>query len=130
MNHSNLQKKLIFPLAFLLIACFLISGNAFIRASLVSGQENIEFDVKTNYDKAEYMIPMRDGVKLFTQVWVMTKGGPAGATSVMMELIYKNAFSYYRMGYASAISWILFVIIFSVTIVQNRMQKQRVINSV
>jgi len=69
MSHSNLQKKLIFPLAFLLFAFFLIAGNAFIQASLVSDQENIEFDVKAHYDKAEYMIPMRDGVKLFTQVY-------------------------------------------------------------
>lgn len=75
-------------------------------------------------------ISLINSFQVFDQVWVMTQGGPAGATSVMMELIYKNAFSYFKMGYASAISWILFIIIFTVTIVQNRMQKQRVINSV
>jgi len=68
--------------------------------------------------------------QVFDQVWVMTEGGPAGATSVMMELIYKNAFSYYRMGYASAISWVLFSLIFVVTLVQNRMQAGRVARSV
>jgi multiple sugar transport system permease protein len=54
----------------------------------------------------------------------MTQGGPAGATSVMVELIYKNAFSYFRMGYASAISWILFALIFAVTVAQNLLQKR------
>ena len=68
--------------------------------------------------------------QVFDQVWVMTQGGPAGATSVMMELIYKNAFSYYRMGYASAISWVLFSLIFVVTIVQNRLQAGWVARSV
>jgi multiple sugar transport system permease protein len=42
----------------------------------------------------------------------------------MVELIYKNAFSYSKMGYASAISWILFLFIFTVTIAQNRLQKR------
>jgi multiple sugar transport system permease protein len=41
----------------------------------------------------------------------------------MVQLIYKNAFSYGQMGYASAISWILFALIFTVTIVQNLLQK-------
>ena len=68
--------------------------------------------------------------QVFDQVWVMTQGGPAGATSVMMELIYKNAFSYYRMGYASAISWVLFSLIFIVTIIQNRLQAGWVARSV
>ncbi len=75
-------------------------------------------------------ISLINSFQVFDQVWVMTRGGPAGATSVMMELIYKNAFSYFKMGYASAISWVLFVIIFAVTIAQNLMQKQRVENSV
>ena len=69
-------------------------------------------------------ISLINSFQVFDQVWVMTEGGPAGATSVMMELIYKNAFSYYRMGYASALSWVLFAIIFLVTIVQNRLQRE------
>jgi len=70
-------------------------------------------------------ITLINSFQVFDQVWVMTKGGPAGATSVMMELIYKNAFSYYRMGYASAVSWILFALIFGVTIIQNLIQRRR-----
>lgn len=69
-------------------------------------------------------ISLISSFQVFDQVWIMTQGGPAGATSVMVELIYKNAFSYYQMGYASAISWVLFALIFAVTIAQNLLQKK------
>jgi multiple sugar transport system permease protein len=69
-------------------------------------------------------ISLISSFQVFDQVWIMTGGGPAGATSVMVEQIYKNAFSYYKMGYASAISWVLFAIIFVVTIAQNIAQKR------
>jgi multiple sugar transport system permease protein len=69
-------------------------------------------------------ISLISSFQVFDQVWIMTQGGPAGATSVMVELIYKNAFSYYKMGYASAISWVLFALIFAVTIAQHLLQKQ------
>lgn len=69
-------------------------------------------------------ISLISSFQVFDQVWVMTRGGPAGATSVVVEQIYKNAFSYYKMGYASAISWILFALIFAVTVAQNLLQKR------
>ncbi len=69
-------------------------------------------------------ISLISSFQVFDQVWIMTGGGPAGATSVMVEQIYKNAFSYYKMGYASAISWVLFAIIFVVTLAQNLAQRR------
>lgn len=69
-------------------------------------------------------ISLISSFQVFDQVYVMTGGGPAGATSTMVELIYKNAFSYYQMGYASTISWLLFALIFAVTVVQNLLQKR------
>lgn len=62
--------------------------------------------------------------QLFPQVMVMTQGGPYGATEVIMERIYNYAFTYYKMGYATALSWILFILIFGVTIFQWRLQKR------
>ena len=62
--------------------------------------------------------------QVFDQVWIMTKGGPAGATSVVVEQIVKNAFSYSRMGYASTISWALFIMVFSATLIQMWAQKR------
>lgn len=69
-------------------------------------------------------ISLINSFQVFDQVWIMTEGGPAGATSVMVEQIYKNAFRYFKMGYASAISWVLFIIIFIFTFLQNRIQKK------
>lgn len=69
-------------------------------------------------------ISLINSFQVFDQVWIMTEGGPAGSTSVVMELIYKNAFRYYQMGYASAISWLLFALIFAVTIAQNLLQRR------
>lgn len=54
----------------------------------------------------------------------MTGGGPAGASSVVVEQVYVNAFRYSQMGYASAMSWLLFVVILAVTLVQFRLQNR------
>ena len=70
------------------------------------------------------LISLINSFQVFPQVWIMTEGGPAGATSVLVEQIYKNAFRYFKMGYASALSWILFAIIFTVTIILNKLQKR------
>jgi multiple sugar transport system permease protein len=61
--------------------------------------------------------------QVFDQVYVMTEGGPAGATMVLVERVISNAFSYSRMGYASAMSWVLFLLIFVTTIFFYRLRK-------
>lgn len=62
--------------------------------------------------------------QVFAPVQIMTRGGPGTATNVLVYYIYTSAFTFYRMGYASAMSWILFVILFIVTIIQWRGQKK------
>jgi len=58
--------------------------------------------------------------QVFTQVYIMTEGGPGNATATMQFIIFRNAFQYFRMGYASAISWLLFVVIFVLVLIQLR----------
>lgn len=70
------------------------------------------------------IISMINSFQVFDQVLVMTDGGPAGSTSVLVEQIYKNAFKYYKMGYAAAFSMILFIIIFAFTFIQNRLERK------
>ncbi len=67
-------------------------------------------------------ISLINGFQVFDQVFVMTGGGPAGSTTVVVEQIYTNAFRYSRMGYAAAMSWVLFLIVITVTAVQFRAQ--------
>ena len=62
--------------------------------------------------------------QLFPQIMIMTGGGPNGATQVMVERIYNYGFRYYRMGYASAFSWILFAIIMVFTAIQMKGQER------
>jgi multiple sugar transport system permease protein len=53
----------------------------------------------------------------FEQARVMTAGGPAGTTTTLAYHIYTKAFEEFQIGYASAISWVLFALIFAVTLV-------------
>ncbi len=53
----------------------------------------------------------------FEQARVMTNGGPAGTTTTLSYYIYTKAFEEFQIGYASAISWVLFAIIFVITLV-------------
>jgi len=52
----------------------------------------------------------------FDQAYIMTGGGPDGSTTTIIYYIFKNAFEWYHMGYAAAISWVLFLIIFVFTL--------------
>ncbi|MEG0638867.1 MAG: sugar ABC transporter permease [Clostridia bacterium] len=64
------------------------------------------------------------GLQVFDSVLIMTNGGPGGATTVFLERIYKYAFTQYKMGLASAYSWILFALILAFTAVQFWLQKK------
>jgi multiple sugar transport system permease protein len=63
-------------------------------------------------------------LQVFDVIQVMTNGGPVGATSVMNLHIYAKAFNEFRAGYASALSIVLFLIILTITILQNYAAKR------
>jgi multiple sugar transport system permease protein len=62
--------------------------------------------------------------QVFDQAFIMTRGGPAGATTTIVYFIYQNGFVWFRMGYAAAASWILFAVIFLITLFQTQWQKR------
>ncbi len=62
--------------------------------------------------------------KAFDQISILTQGGPGTATSVIAYYIYRTAFEFYNMGFASSAAWIMFVMIFIVTLIQWRYQKR------
>jgi len=62
----------------------------------------------------------------FEQARVMTAGGPAGTTTTLAYYIYTRAFEQFQMGYASAVSWVLFAIIFTITLVNWRLGGKQV----
>jgi ABC-type sugar transport system permease subunit len=65
--------------------------------------------------------------QVFGPVYLMTEGGPGNRTLVYNYYLYQNAFLYLKMGYASAMAYILFAIIFIVTLIQTRYLGRRVI---
>jgi multiple sugar transport system permease protein len=63
-------------------------------------------------------------LKVFDQVFVLTAGGPAEATTVVVLQIYNQAFVHYRFGYASAMAFVLFIVTITVTVLQNRVSRR------
>ena len=69
------------------------------------------------------------GMQTFDQIFVMTNGGPpgpGGATTTVTYYIWLNAFQYLKMGKASALSWVLFIIVFALSLTQFKWYLQRV----
>src|SRR5690606_24054060 len=60
-------------------------------------------------------------LQVFTQAFIMTDGGPNNATLFMLLYLYRNAFEYFRMGYASALAWVLFLYILALTLILFRL---------
>ncbi len=59
-------------------------------------------------------------------VVLTTGGGPAGSTNVLVFELYRNAFEYFNMGYAAAMAYFLFAILFALTLLQFRFVGSRV----
>ena len=70
------------------------------------------------------VISLINGFQVFDQVFVMTGGGPNGATEVVVQQIYDLTFRYGRAGDAAALSWLLFLVVLVVTFVQMRAQRR------
>ena len=56
-------------------------------------------------------------MQIFTETFIMTNGGPANASLFYMLYLYRQAFQYFKMGYASALAWVFFVVILLLTLI-------------
>ncbi len=63
--------------------------------------------------------------QLFVEPYVMTQGGPLRSTVTVVMLMYEQGFRWWKMGYATAIAFILFIIMMTVTLIQMRLQGGR-----
>jgi len=68
------------------------------------------------------MIAFVRSFQVFTPVQVMTQGGPGNSSSVLVYYIYNTAFQNSDIGYASAMSWVLFLLVFVFTVMRNMIQ--------
>lgn len=64
--------------------------------------------------------------QVFGQIYVMTNGGPGNTTLVYNYFLYQNAFLWFKMGYASALGYVLFLIIFVLTLINMKILGGRV----
>ena len=64
------------------------------------------------------VISIIEGFKVFTPMYIITKGGPGSATRVLSMFIFENGFTYLKMGYASAASVIFLLILVLFSLIQ------------
>jgi len=63
-------------------------------------------------------------LQIFTQAFIMTQGGPIDSTLFYAYHLFNSAFRFLQMGYASALGWFLFLIVFGLTILQLKFSKR------
>jgi multiple sugar transport system permease protein len=63
-------------------------------------------------------------LQIFTEAYIMTEGGPVDSTLFYAYYLFKQAFQFFRMGYASALAWILFVVVLGLTLLQLGLSKR------
>ena len=79
---------------------------------------NVTLPMLSPYILFNTIIGVIAAMQIFAEAYVMTAGGPADSTLFYAYNLFKQAFQYFRMGYASALAWILFVIVFVLTVIQ------------
>ena len=64
-------------------------------------------------------------LQIFAEPYVMTRGGPLNKTLTLVMLMYEQGFKFWRMGYAAAVAFVLFLVIGAATVLQMRLQEKR-----
>jgi multiple sugar transport system permease protein len=62
--------------------------------------------------------------QVFTQIFVMTSGGPVDRTTTMVFYVYESAFKFFEMGYASTLAFVLFLMLLGFTVLQLRLYRR------
>ena len=74
-------------------------------------------------------VAMIDSFKNFELIYTMTRGGPQSSTTTLVYDVYVYGFVHYRMGYASAVAYVLMVLVGAITIANFYIKKRWVTNS-
>lgn len=70
------------------------------------------------------IITVVGSLQVFAQIAVLTQGGPAGSTTVLVYYLYQQAFQYHHFGYGATLSVLLFLIVLVLTVIQWQMRKK------
>ncbi len=77
----------------------------------------ITFPLLSNVTFFNLVLGVIGALQVFTEAFVLTAGGPNNSTLLLPVYLYRNAFQYLEMGYASAIAWVMFLIVFVLTLI-------------
>ena len=100
--------------------------DVYYEASRIDGANGVQqfFDITLPLLKPTTLfvliMSVMSSFQVFDQVYLMTSGGPVNRTKVIVFYIYETAFYFFDMGYASALSFVLFLMILLLTIIQFR----------
>lgn len=81
----------------------------------------------TNTTMFVFVIALIAALQAFDQIFVMTRGGPFFQTETLVTMIYRLGFSEFQMGYAAAISWVLVLLVFALSLLQIRYFNRRLV---
>jgi len=98
-------------------------------ANLWEKFRNVTFPMISPVFLFNLIIGIIDSFQVFTYPYIMTEGGPEYSTLFYVLYLYQNAFQYFKMGYASSLAWILFIIILLLTLLQTLLSKKWVFYS-
>jgi ABC-type glycerol-3-phosphate transport system substrate-binding protein len=102
----------------------LLRGASIDGANAWQQFRNITLPLLTPYIFFNLIMGMIGTFQIFTQAFMMTKGGPVNSTMFFAYHLFNNAFRYLDMGYAAAMAWFLFVIVLALTGLQMRGSKK------
>ena len=74
-----------------------------------------------------FIIAAIAALQAFDQIFVMTRGGPFFQTETLVVMIYRLGFQEFQMGYASAVSWVLVLLVFALSLLQIRYFNRRLV---
>jgi multiple sugar transport system permease protein len=85
---------------------------------------SVTIPMLTPYILFNLIVGLIGTMQIFGEAYVMTAGGPQDSTLFYAYYLFKQAFQYFRMGYASALAWVLFLIVLILTVVQLWLSKK------
>src|SRR5690625_2822491 len=105
-------------------------SSELIEAAEIDGANRLQIALKIKIPlisgtiKTPIVLAIVGSLKYFDLIWVMTTGGPNGASEVIASYMYKEAFGNYNMGYGRAIGFALLVMALIVTVIIQKITRQ------
>jgi multiple sugar transport system permease protein len=115
------------PAMVIFLACLQGIPTTYYEAARIDGASGLSMMIRITLPLLSpaiflnVVVSVISAFQVFAKAYIMTAGGPLDSTLVYVLYLYRVGFQYFRMGYGSALAWVLFVIIFGLTLLQFRM---------